>query len=157
MVLYRIITVGSTKFARFQHCLFLLVVKVKNYISTISTFTDYKSERFYKKQTYLHSYFWRPKQLQISLLKNIVNANYSYAPIKNRLSIVLEVIEPAKADSITGNFETLGSKFSNETRFREAACVLRTIDKSNYKYISLVLVQAHPSHNCFCNFNEWNN
>ena len=82
MVLYRIITVGSTKFDRFQHCLFLLVVKVKNYISATSTFTSYKSERFSKQ---------------------------------NRLSIVAKVIEPAKADSITGNFETLGSKFSHET------------------------------------------
>ena len=82
MVLYRIITVGSTKFDLFQHCLFLLVVKAKNYISTISTFTSYKSERVYKK---------------------------------NRLSIVAIVTEPAKADSITGNFEILGSKFSHET------------------------------------------
>ena len=82
MVLYRVITVGSTKFDLFQHGLFLLVVKAKNYISTISTFTSYKSERVYKK---------------------------------NRLSIVAIVTEPAKADSITGNFETLGSKFSHET------------------------------------------
>ena len=36
-------------------------------------------------------------------------------PKQNRLSIVAKVIESAKADSITGNFETLGSKFSNET------------------------------------------
>ena len=49
-------------------------------------------------------------------------------PNKNRLSIVAKVIEPATADSITGNFETTGSKFSNETRSREAACVL-----SNYR------------------------
>ena len=48
VVLYRIITVGSTKFDQFQHCLFLLVVKVKNYISITSTFTGYKSERISK-------------------------------------------------------------------------------------------------------------
>ena len=36
-------------------------------------------------------------------------------PKQNRLSIVAKVIEPAKADSITGNFETTGSKFSHET------------------------------------------
>lgn len=50
MVLYRIITVGSTKFDPFQHCLFLLVVKVKNYISAISTFTSYKSEKIGKQK-----------------------------------------------------------------------------------------------------------
>lgn len=36
-------------------------------------------------------------------------------PKQNRLSIVAKVIETAKADSITGNFETQGSKFSQET------------------------------------------
>ncbi len=50
MVLYRIITVGSTKFDQFQHCLFLLVVKAKNYISITPTFTDYKSERISKQK-----------------------------------------------------------------------------------------------------------
>ena len=73
MVLYRIITVGSTEFDRFQHCLFLLVVKVKNYISITSTFTSYKSERVSKQ---------------------------------NRLFSIAVVTEPAKADSVTGNFET---------------------------------------------------
>ena len=33
----------------------------------------------------------------------------------------------SRVASSTGNFETLGSKFSNETRFSEAACVLATI------------------------------
>ena len=101
MVLYRIITVGSTKFDRFQHCLFLLVVKVKNYISITSTFTGYKSDNFCKQK---------------------------------RLFSIAVVTEPAKADSVTGNFETTGSKFSNETRSREAACVLAIL-KSHIKIL----------------------
>ena len=56
-------------------------------------------------------------------------------PKQNRLSIVAKVIEPAKADSITGNFETQGSKFSNETRSREAACVLAILRKVYKKFI----------------------
>ena len=43
---------------------------------------------------------------------------------KKRNFPVAAVIETAQAVPITGNFETSGSKFSNETRFREAACVL---------------------------------
>lgn len=97
MVLYRIITVGSTKFDLFQHCLFLLVVKVKNYISITSTFTDYKNEKIGKQK---------------------------------RLFYIAVVTEPAKADSVTGNFETTGSKFSQETP-KVATGVLATIDKSN--------------------------
>ena len=101
MVLYRIITVGSTKFDLFQHCLFLLVVKVKNYISITSTFTDYKNEKIGKQK---------------------------------RLFYIAVVTEPAKADSVTGNFETQGSKFSNETRSSEAACVLAIFRKVYKKF-----------------------
>jgi len=35
-------------------------------------------------------------------------------------------------DFITGKFETLGSNFSNETRFNEAACAVATISKVNF-------------------------
>ena len=85
------------KSARFQHCLFLLAVKVKNYISITSTFTDYKNEKIGKQK---------------------------------RLFSIAVVTEPAKADSVTGNFETTGSKFSQETP-EVATGVLATIDKSN--------------------------
>ena len=55
-------------------------------------------------------------------------------PKQNRLSIAV-VTEPAKADSVTGNFETQGSKFSNETRSSEAACVLAIFRKVYKKFI----------------------
>ena len=51
---------------------------------------------------------------------------------KKRNFHVAAVIETALAVPITGNFETLGSKFSNETRFREAACVLATNRKFHF-------------------------
>lgn len=56
---------------------------------------------------------------------------------QNRLFSIAVVTEPAKADSVTGNFETTGSKFSNETRFREAACVLAIVRKVYKKLFSL--------------------
>ena len=37
--------------------------------------------------------------------------------------------------SSTGNFETLGSKFSNETRFSEAACVLCYYFISHFSFV----------------------
>ena len=50
---------------------------------------------------------------------------------EKRLPEVARVIKTATADFITGKIETLGSIFSNETRFREAACVLATSEKSS--------------------------
>ena len=48
----------------------------------------------------------------------------SYTHVQlNGLDAVALVLEAIPASS-TGNFETLGSKFSNETRFCETACVL---------------------------------
>ena len=44
---------------------------------------------------------------------------------------VAVVTETGKPDSVTGKFETLGSNFSNETRFCEAAYVLRYIQGSD--------------------------
>ena len=35
-------------------------------------------------------------------------------------------------DFITGKFETIGSNFSNETRFNEAACAVDTIKQSQF-------------------------
>ena len=78
MVLYRIITVGSTKFDLFQHCLFLLVIKAKNYISTISTFTSYKSKRFSKqKKTFLHSYN-KTRSNEAACVLAILEKSYTY-------------------------------------------------------------------------------
>ena len=77
MVLYRIIAVGSTKFNQFQHCLFLLVAKAKNYISITSTFTDYKSERISKQnRLFIASSVLRTTDKSIT--QNIANANSSY-------------------------------------------------------------------------------
>ena len=63
------------------------------------------------------------------------------------------VTEPAKADSVTGNFETQAQNLAMKPK----VCWRPSYIKKSYKNIDLVLVQAHPSHNCFCNFNEWNN
>ena len=60
------------------------------------------------------SNFWGAVQSGVFLMCHYKKRNFPVAA----------VIETAQAVPITGNFETSGSKFSNETRFREAACVL---------------------------------
>ena len=102
MVLYRIITVGSTKFDRFQHCFFLLVVKVKNYISTTSTFTSYKSERFSKQKRLFsiavqsQKFCWHPSYIKMSYIKYHPKRQCMLYPINKNTFNIAEVIESAK-------------------------------------------------------------
>ena len=57
---------------------------------------------------------------------------------EKRLPAVALVIKTATADFITGKIETQGSIFSNETRFREAACVpFATSEKSSLSFFTI--------------------
>ena len=85
--------------------------------------------------------------------KYIVNEKILLCPTSKNTFNIAVVTEPAKADSVTGNFETKAQNLAMKPK----VCWRPSYIKSIFKNSSLVFVKAHSSHNCFCNFNEWNN
>ena len=99
-----------------------------------------------------------PKQNRLSIVAKVIYLYHpkrkcSLWPIKKNTFNIAVVIESAKQ---TLSQEILRLQAQN-LAMKPKVCWRPSYIKSVFKNSLLVFVKAHSSHNCFCNFNEWNN